>query len=181
MNVDNEINKYKNGKIYIIYSLISSKVSFGSTIQKFDRRFQHHICYYNGYKKGKYKYCNSTCDMFDELDFNNCKVKLIKNYPCNSKKALEIEEGNFIKSSKNCYNKYVAGRTQKEYREEHAVESKKYREEHADKEKKYIKKYKEINAVKLKQKINCLCGGKFTYESKSSHCKTTRHLKYLNI
>ena len=160
MNVNNENNndlknKYVNGKIYIIYSLISSKVYIGSTTNKIDRRLQLHISYYNGYKKGKYKYCNSTCDMFDDLDVNNCKIKLIKNYPCNSRKELEHEEGKFITSSKNCYNKYIAGRTQKEYRV--------------------------INAVTIKKIYNCICGGKYTQSNKSAHFKTVRHLNYLKI
>ena len=160
MNVNNEINddlnnKYRNGKIYIIYSLNSSKVYFGSTTYKIDRRLQLHISYYNGYKKGKYKYCNSTCDMFDDLDVNNCKIKLIKNYPCNSRKALELEEGKFIVSSKNCYNKNVAGRTKHEYAND--------------------------NADKLKQKINCECGGKHTYANISIHLKSIKHQKYLKI
>ena len=175
MNVVNENNndlnnKFKNGKIYIIYSLISSKVYFGSTTRTINKRFKEHISYYNGYKQGKNKYCNSTCDMFDDLDVNNCNIKLIKNYPCDSRKALEKEEGKFIVSSKNCYNKYVAGRTDKEYRAENA-----------EKNKQYKKTYRENNENTLKQKINCECGGKYTYENKLRHFRTAKHFNYLKI
>ena len=179
MNVDNEINndlnnKHQNGKIYIIYSLISSKVYFGSTINKIDRRFKKHIYYYNGYKKGKYKCCYGICDMFDELDVNNCKIKLIKNYSCNSRKALELEEGKFIQSSKQCYNKNVAGRSKKEW-------NKKYRADNVEKNKQYKKIYRENNEKTLKQKINCECGGKYTFENKARHFRTLKHLDYLKI
>ena len=190
MNVNNEINndlnnKFKNGKIYIIYSLISSKVYFGSTIRTINDRFKDHINYYNGYKKGKKKYCNSTCVMFDELDFNNCKVKLIKNYPCLSRKALELEEGKFIQSSKQCYNKNVAGRSIQEYYkskvEEIKEQKKEYYKSNVDTIKEQQKKYKELNADKIKQKNNCICGGKYTKNNKTVHYKTVKHLNYLKI
>ena len=52
--INNDLNnKYQNGKIYIIYSLNSSKVYFGSTTHTIIERFKEHIYYYNQYKKGK--------------------------------------------------------------------------------------------------------------------------------
>jgi LmbE family N-acetylglucosaminyl deacetylase len=42
---------------------------------------------------------------------------LIENFPCNSKSELERKEGEHIRATR-CVNKIVAGRTQKEYREE---------------------------------------------------------------
>jgi len=172
--INNDLNnKYINGKIYIIYSLNSNKAYFGSTTRTINERLKEHIRYYNGYKKGKYKYCNSTCDMFDDLDVKNCKVKLIKNYPCGSKKDLEKEEGKFIVSSKNCYNKYVAGRTNKEYYNKYTDTIKQYKKKYyksnidtiKEQKKEYYKsnidtikeqnkKYKDDHAVEIKQYIN---------------------------
>ena len=134
--------------------------------------------------------------MFDDLDVKNCNIKLIKNYPCDSRKALEKEDGLFIQSSKQCYNKYVAGRTDKQYYIDNAEkikeQKKKYYNDNLDKLKEQkklyyldnldnFKKYTKDNADKLKQKINCECGGRHTYANISVHLKSIKHQKYLKI
>ena len=44
----------------------------------------------------------------------------------------------------------------------------------------YQKIYLNIHAIqlKLKQRINCNCGGRYTYENKSQHIKSAKHKKY---
>jgi len=155
-------NKYQCGKIYMIYSNLSNKVYIGSTTGKVNRRFKNHTYYYNGYKRGINKYCRGICIMFDELGKENCKIITIKHYPCNNKKELEREEGYFIKTSKNCYNKNVAGRSMKEYREDNKekekIRYKKYYEKNIEKIKQYreknketIKQYRENNKEQMKE------------------------------
>lgn len=36
-----------------------------------------------------------------------------------------------------------------------------------------------INQKKFKEKFNCQCGGKYTYESKSKHLNTQKHQKWV--
>jgi hypothetical protein len=56
------------------------------------------------------------------------------------------------------------------YHEKH----KEYYEENKDK----IKEYQEKNKDKLNQKIDCDCGGKYTFQNKQQHYKTKKHLSY---
>ena len=41
------------------------------------------------------------------------------------------------------------------------------------------KQYYNDNKEKLNQKINCMCGGKYTYNDRSRHSKTLKHQAYL--
>ena len=36
------------------------------------------------------------------------------------------------------------------------------------------------NAERLKEKFNCPCGRKYTFQEKRKHIKTIKHIKYLN-
>jgi hypothetical protein len=57
----------------------------------------------------------------------NISIELIKLFPCNCKKELEKEEGKYIKKYKNiCVNKFIAGRTVKEYYKDNNTYLKKY-------------------------------------------------------
>ena len=144
-------NKYQNGKIYMIYSNLSNKVYIGSTTGKVNRRLKNHTYYYNGYKRGINKYCRGICNMFNELGKENCKIITIKHYPCNNRKELEREEGYFIKTSKNCYNKNLAGRNQKEYRKDNKEKEKRKNKEYYYNNIEKIKQYRENNKERSKQ------------------------------
>tara|TARA_R110000765_G_scaffold264932_1_gene364379 strand:+ start:63 stop:467 length:405 start_codon:yes stop_codon:yes gene_type:complete len=39
--------------------------------------------------------------------------------------------------------------------------------------------YRDNNKDKLKEKFNCDCGGKYTYNHKDSHFRTKKHLAYM--
>jgi len=86
---EGEFNKYKNGKIYKIFSDQTDKIYIGSTCNSLDIRYSvHHSDYMrflNG--KGKKNYCSS----FKLLDFRH-DIKLICNYPCNNWDELRKEE-----------------------------------------------------------------------------------------
>jgi site-specific DNA-adenine methylase len=62
-------------------------------------------------------------------------------------------------------NKYKAIISHKEELEKHKEVCAVYRAEHSE---------------KLKEKFNCECGGKYTYQHKSCHIKTKFHQDYLN-
>jgi len=146
---------YQKGQIYTIrYRLDDSLLYVGSTIQPLHKRWGEH----------KIKHNNTKCKSYTMLiyqkmretnDINNWYIELYENFPCNSKKELARKEGEIIRLLKTNLNKVVAGRTQKEYREEHEEEIKEYKKEYREINKEKIaklkKEYREINKEKIKE------------------------------
>ena len=94
--------------------------------------------------------CNSKY-LFENYDV--VKIELIEEYPCNNKMELGRKEGEHIRNN-TCLNRCIAGRTDKEYYED--------------------------NKEKNQQKFNCECGGKYTFEHKSQHLKSKKHIAFTN-
>ena len=156
------VNNYYRSKIYKIVCNITGKIYVGSTTEPtLARRLVGHKSHYNSYLTGKRGYITSI----EILKNENYYIELICNINCTSKDELNAIEGNYIRNI-NCVNRCVAGRTQKQYedehaveikkyekkyREEHAVESKQYREDHAVELKKYEKKYRVEHTVYFQQ------------------------------
>jgi hypothetical protein len=182
------VNNYDRGKIYKIICNISGKIYIGSTTEPtLSRRLAGHKGHYNYYLKGKYHYITS----FEVLKNGNYYIELICNAACTSKDELNAIEGKYIRELK-CVNKFIPGRTKKEYQEDNAEKIKKYRDinadkikqykiENEDKIKQYTIQYNKDNAEKFKQQNVCNCGGKYSYTHKSMHLKTKKHQKYLNL
>ena len=120
--------------------------------------------------------------MFDEFGVENCKIELIKNYPCNSLEELERQEGIHIKNT-DCINKVIAGRTRQErYRDENeyiCLQQKIYRELHPEKRKDEAKKrYEKVKQMALEKHL-CDCGKYFTFGHKKRHEQSQYHQNYL--
>jgi hypothetical protein len=145
---------YKNGKIYKITDIAYTKMYIGSTCQPLSKRFSNHKRDYKNWKNGKRGKVTSY-DLFDEFGIENCKIELIENCECNCKDELQKKEGEHIKNN-DCVNKYIAGRTNKEYKEanrdEIKIKGKEYREANRDKIKNKNKEYREANRDKIKNK-----------------------------
>jgi hypothetical protein len=145
---------YNNSKIYKIVDNSSDLIYIGSTCKTLEQRLKGHESNYKLFKAGKYHFITS----FKILENNNYKIELIKNYPCISKKELELEEGKAIKQLKsnglNIINKITVGQTQKEY--------------------------KQNNKDKIYSNHTCSCGGKFTHKHKLQHQKSKKHQNYIN-
>jgi len=144
---------YQNSKIYKLYSNEGPEVYIGSTTQPLCRRKQGH--------KDK-KSCSSKI-LFEK--YEEVIIELIEYYKCNNKEELNKREGEHIRMT-DCINKRIAGRTNKEWREDNSEYLKKYREdnkEHIKEQKKeyyeenleffkdYIKNYREQNIDKIKE------------------------------
>ena len=156
---------YSKGKIYKITCNETEKIYIGSTTQSLTKRFKQHKNNHTSWKNGKYHY-TTIFKLFDEYGKENCNIELIENYPCDNNKELELREAYYIRNN-NCYNKYIPGRTLKEYKE---VNKEKIKEE--------MKKYRENNKEKIKEKITCNCGGNYTYSHKARHFKSKKHEAY---
>jgi hypothetical protein len=112
--------------------------------------------------RGKHNYVTS----FEIVKYPDCKIQLLELCNFETKEELRKLEGEYIKNNE-CINKYVAGRTIKEWRNE----NKNIISE-------YYKKYQDEN--NLKKKYNCLCGGKYTKKNKIKHMRTKKHHIYKN-
>lgn len=172
------------------------------------RRLAGHRCIYNKYLKTGCNFISSfdilknndyniillesyPCKNRDELlareryyiDNNNCinknrpiitedeKKELIKEYNETNKDKIKEYYKQYRES-----NKYKE--LKKEYYNKNIEEFKKYYEDNKDKNKNQYLLYRELNKDKIKNKFVCECGGKYTYNGKSTHLKTLKHLKY---
>ena len=139
---------YQNGKIYAIRSHQTDNIYIGSTCSPLYKRFYDHKANYKS-KKNKINYSS-----FKIVKYDDAYIELLEEYPCNSKEELNKKEGEYIRSM-DCVNKEIAGRTEKEYKEENKEHykqlSKKYRKENKEHLKEYIKKYRKENKEHLKE------------------------------
>ena len=106
---------YQNGKIYSIRSFQTDKVYYGSTTQRVSRRLSVHKANRRSYLQGKKNYVTS----FEIVKYDDCYIELVENYPCKSRNELFKREGEIIRANKNdAINKNIAGRSDKQYRED---------------------------------------------------------------
>jgi len=151
---------YSNSKIYKIVDMTNDNIYIGSTTQKLSTRLASHRRKYKDYLNGNYDFTRS----FDIIKNGNFRIELIELFPCETKEELHAREGALIRNSV-CVNKYIPGRSSKEWRKDNTdiihKKSKEYYEANkqkiTDKHKAYIKdnkhKIKEYNeANKDKQK-----------------------------
>ena len=141
---------YQNGKIYKIWSVSTDEIYVGSTVQSLSRRMTGHRRNYKHYLNGKGNFVSS----YKILDYGNAKIELVEKFGCSCKEELLAREGHFIRTL-NCVNLCIAGRTQKQYREDNkeSIRDKKKRhyEDNRDKILCQRKEYREVNREKLRQ------------------------------
>lgn len=106
---------YSKGKIYKIIDESNGDVYIGSTIQSLEERFLRHKIF-KEYNKEK---CN-------------CKIFLIEDYPCNSKRELEMREQYFIDNT-DCINKTSSYREINFHKEQARIRASKYYEKNKEK------------------------------------------------
>ena len=97
------MNKYENGKMYMIYSLDSPVVLpyYGSTIESILRRKTKHKSKYTCFLRGT---SNKNSSSFNIIKRGNWDMVLILNYPCETLKELKAREGYHIRNNP-CVNK----------------------------------------------------------------------------
>ena len=142
---------YQNGKIYKLWSPSKNVVYIGSTTQLLCKRLVVHLSYYKAYNNDN---TNNYYSSFLVLDCEDYKIELLEEYACNNRQQLENKEGEYIRNNE-CVNRYIAGRTTKEYYIDNAdklkEQTKQYRITNADKLKEKRKEYYIINADKKKE------------------------------
>jgi hypothetical protein len=187
---------YENGKIYCISN--DNLYYVGSTARTLKDRLRGHRTDYFQYLDDKQHYKSS----YEIIKTGVHQIKLIENYPCESKAELEKREYEIIKQYKElhgdkCVN--IAGvlpkQTQDEYYQkardrantyyaEHKEEcNEKMRQSYYDNREKrleQVKKYREDNHEKIMEKLltptECECGDVVAKCNLTRHKKSKRHL-----
>lgn len=173
---------YSNSKIYTIRSHQTENVYIGSTTQTLSQRFSGHRRSYKQFLDNKHCYLTS----YEIIKYDDAYIELIEAFSCNIVEELRKKEGEYIRKL-DCINKYVAGRTTKQYQEEHKEEireqRKQFREEHKEeireKKKEFYEKNKEKTLEKMKEKYICDCGVESRKYGKKRHEKSQKHIKWV--
>ena len=111
---------YSKGQIYKVVDNGLNMCYIGSTAQKLCKRMAQHRKDYKDFLTGKRNF-TSVFDIFEQYGLENCKIIWVEDYPCNSKKELEAQEGKYQKKT-DCVNKHIAGRSSKERYEDNKDE-----------------------------------------------------------
>jgi hypothetical protein len=155
---------YSKGKIYTIRCRTNDTLIYvGSTIQSLAVRWGAHKV---DSKKNNQK--NRVIYTTINNEWNKWYIELYELYPCNTKEELHRKEGEIIREigTLNCK---IAGRTDKEYRENNKEDILKK-----------SKEYYENNKDKFKENIICECGCITTIYHLNRHRKTKKHYDLIN-
>ena len=158
---------YQKATIYKIQSIDNEELLYVGSTTNFIKRKQCHK-----------KLCNNLNNRHNDLKvykmirenggWDQFSMIIVKEFPCNNKTELLIEEDRIMREMRSNMNKYKAFRTSEECKE--------YQKE-------YHKEYYELNKEKLnekrKKKIVCECGSEISFSTKSIHLRSIKHQNFL--
>lgn len=144
---------YKKSKIYKICDLNEEMIYIGSTVKKLYERLSQHKYNYKKYLEDKKIIPSTVFKIFEKYGLENCKIYLLEEFPCENKEQLLKKEGEYIKNI-NCVNKCIAGRTEKEWKEDNKEKIKILLKEYKKNNRKKINEYLNEYYHKNKEKIN---------------------------
>lgn len=137
--------RYKRGKIYCVRCRYDNDLCYvGSTINTLPKRMAAH-------RKDK------LCSLYQYVDgdWDNWYIELYEYYPCNNKPELDKREGQITRKIGNI-NKFVAGRTHREYYYENHEKclniSRQYRQNNREKILEQKKQYRQDNREKISER-----------------------------
>lgn len=102
---------YSKGRIYAIRAPGTDECYIGSTTLALSMRMANQRADFKAWKSGKKNYYTS----FKLIEREGAYIELIEEFPCESREQLNKREGEVIRATANCVNKYIAGRTLSEY------------------------------------------------------------------
>ena len=175
----------------------------GSTTN-FDSRKKCHKTRCHNQKDKHYNICVYQF-IRDHGGWNNWRMVLVKDFPCNSNLELVKEEQNIIEELeeyctlninrtwrseeyKEEYNKQYLKQYYKDNTEQLKEYKKQYFQNNKEKVYNYMKKYREENKDRIQkqhkkyasQQYNCVCGSTIRLDSKPRHEKTKKHQDFIN-
>ena len=171
------MNKYEYGKIYQIVDVGFSKCYIGSTTETLCQRMARHREHYRAHLKGCNRKHERSMMLFDEFGIDNCKILLIKDFPCTSKRELEREEGKeIVNNIDKCVNRIIVGRTPEEYYKDNQErllrEKREHRLNNIEKYKEKDRIYGENNKEKIRERR------KTRYEQKKEEINEANRANY---
>jgi len=170
---------YQKGKVYMITTQKNCKIYIGSTTKTLRHRFADHKCKYNLWLRDNNK---KSTTAFELLEYDDCKIELIEDYPCESFKQLTEREGYHIKLNRDTIvNKHILTRTGQEWREEHKEDklayNKAYYVEHKEaiieQHRGYVKANREVVSAKRREYVDA------NYEAVRSKDNEAKRKKYI--
>ena len=157
---------YQNGKVYAIRSHSTDKIYIGSTTQKLFKRLSSHVADY------KRNHCVSSREIIGLGDYY---IELLCDYPCERKEQLYAKEGEYIRQYKcKCVNRFIAGRSIKEFRENNKEQILEQNKQWRNDNKEKIIKYRDNNKEQLAEQKK-----KF-YENNKEKILEQRKQRYFN-
>ena len=181
---------YNKAKIYKIHNIIDNEIYIGSTrISLANRMAKHRFT-----AREERRNCHRLYMKMNDLGIDKFYIELIEEYPCENVEQLRRHEGEIIRELKPSLNFAIAGRTNKEWREDNAEykkeKDKEYYQEHQEIIKERSKRYRQDNREvmiqqnkeyyqkkreELKEKVECECGAVCSKYAMPKHKKSLKH------
>ena len=152
---------YQKGKVYQINTSLGPEVYYGSTTQSLKQRMAEH----------KFHFLCTSHLIFKKHGFENCKIELVEDYPCNSRKELETRERFYIENNV-CINKCIPTRTDAEYRADNKEKIKTQSKQYTIDNKEKIREYKSMQ-------ITCICSAIISKSNKARHERSKKHIDFM--
>lgn len=184
-----EMNRYANGKIYMIESPSAGLCYYGSTCLPLHKRLHAHKRHHKNFTNGIGR-CITSFKILENEDY---KIVLVEEYPCENKQQLLARESHYIRTNE-CVNKCIPDRTRKQYREDNqeilAEKAKQYHENNketvANRKKQHyqnnlelMRQRREDGKEKRKQTIVCICGSHIQKYEIARHERTSKHIEFI--
>ena len=166
----NPIN-YQNSVIYKIQHLDKPELLYiGSTTQFIKRKYQHKL-YCMNINNNDHRYFNIKLYnlMRENGGWEQFNIIVIKEFPCNNKIELLIEEDKIMRDMNATLNSQYAFMTDEQRKILKQKKDKTYREKHNE----------ELKEKKNKKTI-CICGSSYSASVKQHHLRSIKHNKYIN-
>jgi hypothetical protein len=164
---------YQKGIIYKIQHLENEELLYVGSTTNFIKRKQHHKERCNTPTNSKYN-LKIYKMMRDNGGWDQFKMIIIKEFPCNNKTELLIEEDRLMIELKSNMNKLRAHMTEDRKKEHYRLKASDYRLNNKEKVKEYKKERGKI-------KFNCECGSDICIEHKARHLNTLKHKEFILI
>ena len=177
---------YSKSLIYKIEHNDNPNLLYVGSTTDFTRRKSHHRSDCNNSNSSCYNY-KLYVMIRENGGWESFKCMVIKEFPCNSKIELLIEEDKQIKLLKSYMNTRGAFLNicdyRKEYNETHKNEIKQYYKLYNEKNKNKNKEKYEANKILILEKMNskviCACGSEISNCNKLRHEKTIKHINFM--
>jgi hypothetical protein len=161
----------------VMYKIVCSDINVteiyvGHTTDFIRRKQQHKTCCNN---ENSIKYNYKVYDFIRENGgFENWSMIEIEKFSCLDTYEATARERYWVEFLKPTLNSYIPSKTTTE-----KIEYKKeYAQANSTKIKERQKNYRANNVAKLKENIECACGGHYKHNDKSQHLKTKKHMSY---